>query len=97
MKTFAVIKDGLVDNKIICESKELAESLTGLLCVEIENSLVCEIDSLYVDGNFIGNAPYPSWTYNNELEEWVPPVAKPEDENHYTWSEEDLNWEIITE
>ena len=97
MKIFAVVEDTLVVNKIVCESKELAESVTGLLCVEIESSLVCEVGASYINDEFIAPSPYPSWTYNNELDEWVPPVARPEDENHYTWSEENLNWEIVAE
>jgi len=34
--------------------------------------------------------PYPSWTYDEETNEWVPPVAKP-DENA-EWDEENLEW-----
>ena len=97
MTTYAVIKNDLVVNKIIAESKEMAETITGLSCVEIGNSQVVEIDSSYLDNQFIGKAPYPSWTYNSQLEEWVAPEAKPEDENFYIWSEEDLNWRIYTE
>jgi hypothetical protein len=35
MKTFAVIKEGLVYNKILADSQSLAESLTGLTAVDI--------------------------------------------------------------
>jgi len=34
--------------------------------------------------------PYDSWTYDEETNEWVPPVAKP-DENA-EWDEENLEW-----
>jgi hypothetical protein len=34
MFNYAVIKDGIVDNVIVAESKEIAESVTGLTCVE---------------------------------------------------------------
>jgi hypothetical protein len=34
MANFAVIKDGRVENVIVCESKALAEEVTGLTCVE---------------------------------------------------------------
>jgi hypothetical protein len=97
MTIFAIVKDNVVVNKIIADSKELAEDLTGLLCVEIESPLVCETGSLYRNNEFTDPAPYPSWTYSEELNEWVAPVAKPEDENFYIWSEENLNWEMVTE
>jgi hypothetical protein len=97
MKIFAIIKDTVVVNKIIADSKELAETLTGLLGVEIEDPRVCEIGSSYVNNEFRDPAPYASWTYSEELNEWVAPVAKPEDENFYVWSEADLNWTRVTE
>ena len=97
MTIFAVIKNNIVVNKIMAESKEIAETVTGLSCVEIESTLVAELNSSYLDGKFLGLSPYPSWTYNHELDEWTAPVEKPEDENFYTWSEEDLEWKIVTE
>ena len=97
MKTFAVIENDLVVNEIIAESKELAETITGLLCVEIENTLVTEIGGSYLNNEFIGIRPYASWTHDQVLNEWVAPVAKPDDENLYIWSEEDLNWTMVTE
>jgi hypothetical protein len=36
MANYAVIKDGIVTNVIVAESKEIAESVTGLTCVEIQ-------------------------------------------------------------
>jgi hypothetical protein len=34
MKNFAVIKNVVVDNVIVAETKEIAELVTGLTCVE---------------------------------------------------------------
>ena len=34
MKSFAVIKDGVVENCIVAESQAIAEEVTGLTCVE---------------------------------------------------------------
>jgi hypothetical protein len=36
MANYAVIKDGIVTNVIVAESQEIAESVTGLTCVEIQ-------------------------------------------------------------
>jgi hypothetical protein len=34
MANFAVIENGIVENIIVCESKELAEQLTEKICIE---------------------------------------------------------------
>ena len=49
MANYAVIKDNVVSNIIVAESKEIAESVTGLTCVETDPS---------VFGLSVG------WTYN---------------------------------
>ena len=35
MASFAVIKDGIVNNVIVAETKEIAETITNVVCVEI--------------------------------------------------------------
>lgn len=49
MKSFAVIKDGIVDNCIVADSQETAESVTGLTCVEY---FIVEPGWTYSDGKF---------------------------------------------
>jgi hypothetical protein len=41
------------------------------------------------------NQPYESWIWNDELIEWESPIPYPEDENFYTWNEEDQAWNIF--
>ena len=36
MANYAVIKDGIVTNVIVADSQEIAESVTGLTCVELQ-------------------------------------------------------------
>jgi hypothetical protein len=36
MANYAVIKDGIVTNVIVAESQEIAESVTGLTCIEFQ-------------------------------------------------------------
>lgn len=97
MTIFAVIQNSSVVNKIIAESKEIAEAITGSSCIELENDFVAEIGSLYLNNEFTSAPPHASWTYDQASSEWVAPVPMPEDGNSYTWSEEDLNWTIVTE
>lgn len=37
MANYAVIKNGLVNNVIVADTKEIAETVTGLICIEIED------------------------------------------------------------
>jgi hypothetical protein len=36
--------------------------------------------------------PYPSWSLDVDMAEWVPPVPYPVDGNEYIWSEELVDW-----
>jgi hypothetical protein len=44
---------------------------------------------------FIPQKPYNSWILNEQTCLWDAPVARPDDNNIYTWNEEILNWELI--
>jgi hypothetical protein len=48
MANYAVIKDGIVNNIIVADTKEIAETVTGLTCIE------------YTDENPAGIG----WTYD---------------------------------
>ena len=43
---------------------------------------------------FISPKPYDSWLLDEKTCKWEPPIPVPQDENFYTWNEEQLNWEI---
>ena len=49
MANYAVIKDSIVNNVIVADTKEIAETVTGLTCVEIP---------------FEPGAPGIGWTYD---------------------------------
>lgn len=52
MANFAVIKDGIVDNIIVANSKEIAEQATGLICIEYSNEDKPNIGLGYSNGLF---------------------------------------------
>jgi hypothetical protein len=52
MANYAVIKDGIVSNVIIAESQEIAESVTGLTCIEFQQE---------------PGAPGIGWTYDGTV------------------------------
>jgi len=41
---------------------------------------------------FIPPKPFPSWLFSDNILDWVPPVAHPEDGKQYGWNEDALSW-----
>jgi hypothetical protein len=44
---------------------------------------------------FIPPKPFNSWILNENTCLWNAPVAKPEDDNRYSWNESTLTWDIV--
>jgi len=44
---------------------------------------------------FIPPKPFNSWILNEDTCLWNAPVAKPEDNNKYSWNEKTLSWDIV--
>lgn len=57
MTIYAVIENNVVINRIVAESKEIAESVTGKTCIECDGTSV--VGGYYLDGVFAGaiNSP----------------------------------------
>ena len=43
---------------------------------------------------FIEPKPFESWTLNETSCLWEPPVAMPDDEQHYAWNETEQRWDV---
>jgi hypothetical protein len=52
------------------------------------------------DGPAAPEGPYPSWTYDEEADQWNPPVARPADARRnggdvtYVWNEDGQSWDL---
>ena len=44
---------------------------------------------------FIPPKPFNSWTLNETTCLWEAPVAKPDDDNRYTWNETNQTWDLV--
>ena len=44
---------------------------------------------------FYAPQPFNSWILNKNTWTWEAPVAKPDDNNIYTWNEQLVNWELV--
>lgn len=51
MPNFATLRNNVVDNIIVAETKEIAEAVTGQTCVEA--SELTRISDVYVDGELV--------------------------------------------
>ena len=50
-----------------------------------------------VSDGFIPPQPFPSFTFDRELWDWVPPIPYPDDELSYMWDEPAVQWVLIQE
>ena len=92
MATFAVIsEENSVINLIIADSKQIAEQVTGLTCVEYTEDAPAYIGGDYVNGYLYGLQPFSSWTRDGKGS-WVAPINKPDSTNSYVWDEPTLSW-----
>lgn len=97
MLKFAVIDiNNTIINVIIAETKEIAEEVTGNLCID------CTSQSIQIGGTFDGEKlwspqPYLSWVKNQEKNEWEAPIELPLDGKKYKWDEETISWVEVTE
>ena len=44
---------------------------------------------------FIAPKPFDSWVLNEDICLWEPPIPYPDDENNYTWNEENQAWDLV--
>ena len=93
MADYAVFENNQVVDLIVCDSKELAESLTGKTCEESTFDIPLVIGLFYnLDTKVnIGPQPFASWTIVDN--QWTPPVAKPDNGRNYKWNEDMQEWQ----
>lgn len=66
--------------------------------MDLEKELAL-IDMAYWSGTrFLLPSPFPSWVFNEEINNWEAPVPlpefDPEDPKYYVWDEDSLSWKI---
>mgnify|MGYP003643603417 FL=1 len=44
---------------------------------------------------FIPAKPFNSWILNETTCQWEAPVARPDDDNNYTWNETTTSWDLV--
>ena len=104
-ETYALIKNNNVVNIIVFDnpSSDLINQFKEFHDVDliIKDNNKASIGGTYDGSKFWPLQPYPSWIKDEELNEWISPVEKPEFDLKnpilYIWNEEILNWEEVSE
>jgi hypothetical protein len=98
VKIFAVIENDKVANTIIAASFGKISNLlpTETLIESTDFTGTARIGADVVNGRFMPECPYASWTYDSESNLFLPPTEMPTGEPRHYWSEETLSWiEVI--
>jgi hypothetical protein len=94
MPNFAVHDGTTVQNVIVADSLEIAETITGLSAVETTGapwiSWTLDEQGWVTDDP----APFPSWEWDYEAARYVAPVPDPGDGS--VWDEESHSWLDVT-
>lgn len=75
-KYAAIQEDGIVFNTIVAETKEIAESIVGLPCVEYTNE-PAEPGGTWDGQKFIPRKPGPDYIWNEDSQSWIEPLVEP--------------------
>lgn len=98
---YALVKNNLVTSVINYDynSGELLEDVLSRF--EYDSCVDCSLhpDTYFYIGKekikdkFRDPQPYKSWSYDYDLNSWIPPVAYPESSSAlYKWDEDSLSW-----
>jgi hypothetical protein len=74
-----------------------SQNLVGAKYENGEFTLPEKIEEQSVVGSSISPKLNPSFVWNNETQNWEPPIPYPVDDKHYRWDEETISWVEITE
>jgi hypothetical protein len=88
MPNFAIHDGSRVVNVIVADDVETAESVTGMSAVETEGSPW--IGWTMESEGWRRPAPFPSWTWDEQAADYVPPTPDPGDGS--SWDEDSLSW-----
>jgi len=111
MGHFAKVENGIVTQVIVAEQDVIDSGLFGTGWIQTSYNThggqhpegrplrknYAGIGFTY-DSNldaFIAPKPFPSWTLNQQTCLWNAPIQIPDNENYYTWNEQNQTWNLV--
>lgn len=97
MSTYAKINsNNIVDNVIIADSSFISTQ-SGKWIEVTEVTKKANSGDTYdeVNNKFISQKPFESWILDEESFEWVSPVGDKPTEGHWSWNEQEQEWEEL--
>lgn len=100
MKHWAEVSEGTVSRVTVSNDESVdgvwLEENVGGQWVEVVDGTIVGPGFLYVDGGFREPSPFPSWVWDDVLQEWVAPIPMPTDgAGEYFWHEATGQWVLI--
>lgn len=89
MKKYAILENMKVINIILAESKEEAESVTGLEAIETDKEPW--LGWTLENNTWVPPAPFSFWTWDGN--QWNPPELDKNNDSAWIWNEESQTWE----
>ena len=94
-----VIEVQSIANEVLHDSNGVEQEVNGIdFLTKLTGWSIWKQTSYNNDENrdaFIEPKPFNSWTLNETTCKWESPVAYPDDDEYYTWNEENQTWEIF--
>ena len=99
MELFADVFNGVVENVIVGEKDQpiqllLPKGHTAILVNESSGFPIIGLRWNEKLEKFEQGQPFASWTWDESLFEWLPPVPKP-NKGLFYWNEVDLEWASV--
>lgn len=98
METYAIIKNGIVENVVIADDENFfAIGYPDDLVIKVtEETGQANVGVEFVSGKFVPMKPWGSWIFDESSWTWVAPVGYPQDGGIYLWDEQSTSWQEIT-
>jgi hypothetical protein len=97
LANYAFIQNGNVINIAVFEYPIDPQLLSHFKNEFLLDDIVLANEKTYIGGTYDGTkfwaiSPFSSWVKDEETNEWVAPISKPDTDNFYVWNEETLSW-----
>lgn len=92
-------ENNIVDEMIVADIEHINSGVNGdpskWIRIE-ENEVGMSFHYDPVTNVFYEPQPFPSWTLDSN-HNWQPPVPYPDDGEYYSWIEESMSWELMSD